>query len=99
MIISYYSKGATETYLHLLTTLSLLKYNLFFIFNDIKTIFIFNSSICFELQIQTRLSSTCLERILAYFWYTMRRGDQSLEKPTVVGNNYGRRSRGHSPNK
>ncbi|XP_049886587.1 uncharacterized protein LOC126381094 [Pectinophora gossypiella] len=42
-----------------------------------------NASIMTQLQIKTRLSTICQQRILSYFGHTMRRGDDSLEKLIV----------------
>lgn len=56
-----------------------------------------NVSILTQLNVKTRLSTTCLHRVLSYFGHIMRRGDESLEKLVVVGGIEGKRARGRSP--
>lgn len=56
-----------------------------------------NVSILYQLDIKTRLSTVCLQRILSYFGHIMQRGDSSLEKLVIVGNTEGKRPRGRSP--
>ena len=56
-----------------------------------------NASILQELNITTRLSSVCLERVLRFFGHIARRGEESLEKLIMVGRAPGVRPRGRSP--
>ncbi|CAH2106749.1 unnamed protein product [Euphydryas editha] len=55
-----------------------------------------NVSILQELEIQTRLSTICLRRVLEYIGYIARNDDDNLEKLRVTGNVDGKRLRSRS---
>ncbi|CAH2227199.1 jg14603 [Pararge aegeria aegeria] len=56
-----------------------------------------NASILRQLKITSRLSTTCLKRILEYFGHIARRDGDNLEKIVVTGKVEGKRPRGRSP--
>ena len=56
-----------------------------------------NASILSKLKIKTRLSTTCLRKILEYFGHIARKDGDNLEKCMVTGKIEGKRPRGRSP--
>ncbi|CAH2107939.1 unnamed protein product [Euphydryas editha] len=56
-----------------------------------------NVSILKQLHIQTRLSTTCLKRVLEYFDHIARKDNDNLERLMITGKIEGKRPRGRSP--
>lgn len=61
------------------------------------TAFRTNESILRELKIKTRLSTTCLRRVLEFFGHIARKDGNNLEQLMVTGKVDGKRPRGRSP--